>query len=302
MVPRLVLIVAWWALLVSIVNSGGFDHFFGIGLSLSCWMLTVDRRTKTRRAPCRVVQGQDIRPILLKPSRLGKSLVMVKRTRTTFHRPIPRPSITATTNDHQPETNDHQPPTTNHQPTTNNQTPTTKHQPPRTNNQQPTTNNQQRAKQQHIAATSPSAPPTIVLLTAGPGSRRRGQPRPPDADVPCRSAGAVQPVGPGGGSSAARRVRAAGCQTAPRSRRLRLEYHVLRPAPRVRLPSSGEPAARGAHAAGFAGTGRPRQPPAYCPRSPSGHPQTYPRLNKRHRRSTSRPRSAERSAQDQAAR
>src|SRR5690625_2050635 len=274
MVPRLVLIVAWWALLVSIVNSGGFDHFFGIGLSLSCWMLTVDRRTKTRRAPCRVVQGQDIRPILLKPSRLGKSLVMVKRTRTIFHRPIPRSSITATTNDHQPETNDHQ----------------------------PTTNNQQRAKQQHIAATSPSAPPTIVLLTAGPGSRRRGQPRPPDADAPYRSAGAVQPVGPGGGSSAARRVRAAGCQTAPRSRRLRSEYHVLRPAPRVRLPSSGEPAARGAHAAGFAGTGRPRQPPACCPRCRSGHPQTYPRLNRRHRRSTSRPRSAERSAQDQAAR
>src|SRR5690625_810276 len=138
MVPRLVLIVAWWALLVSIVNSGGFDHFFGIGLSLSCWMLTVDRRTKTGRAPCRVVQGQDIRPILLKPSRLGKSLVMGKRTRTTFHRPIPRPSITATTNDHQPETNDHQPPTTNHQPTTNNQAPTTKNQQPTTNNQQPT--------------------------------------------------------------------------------------------------------------------------------------------------------------------
>src|SRR5690625_133941 len=125
MVPRLVLIVAWWALLVSIVNSGGFDHFFGIGLSLSCWMLTVDRRTKTRRAPCRVVQGQDIRPILLKPSRLGKSLVMVKRTRTTFHRPIPRSSITATTNDHQPKANDHQPRTTNQAPSTNNQAPTT---------------------------------------------------------------------------------------------------------------------------------------------------------------------------------
>src|SRR5690625_729069 len=156
MVPRLVLIVAWWALLVSIVNSGGFDHFFGIGLSLSCWMLTVDRRTKTRRAPCRVVQGQDIRPILLKPSRLGKSLVMVKRTRTIFHRPIPRSSITATTNDHQPETNDHQPPTNNQQPTKSEAAAYRRHFTPRTtitppsndpqpehNDHQPPTNHQQ---------------------------------------------------------------------------------------------------------------------------------------------------------------
>src|SRR5690625_4634694 len=241
MVPRLVLIVAWWALLVSIVNSGGFDHFFGIGLSLSCWMLTVDRRTKTRRAPCRVVQGQDIRPILLKPSRLGKSLVMVKRTRTTFHRPIPRPSITATTNDHQPETNDHQPPTTNHQPTTNNQAPTTKNQQPTTNNQQPT-KGEAAAYRRHFALCttnhrSPYRGSRISSTRATTSSRcRRAMP----FGRRCAACWAWRRIVC---SSPRASGRMSECSTFTA---VALEYHGLRPGPRGRLPASGEAGARGA--------------------------------------------------------